>query len=315
MTTWSLGYNFTKYICIEPMTKKAEKILDIAGQLFLEQGYRSTNMQSIADKCGISKGAIYLHFKSKELLLIALLQRMDDQLFSKLEALEGDNRLTARERFKAQLMCQVDLSAEQKQLSDMFIQDAMNFTEELHRFAGETRRRWQLAQKRAVLEYFGEEVSPWQVDVSLIITGMLNEYASYWLLEDVQLPLDPLIEMTVFSAEHIVQGLLEHKPSAVLNDELMPSNETLEQSAKLRWENKVAKLTHALSAQVENLKKISEKSEWEALVKTQQKLVDEMRAEASDLVLLRALLASLRDYPSLLETRIEIAKLFDVRLI
>lgn len=43
-----------------------QKILDSAFELFSENGYSGTNIQSIADSVGIVKSALYRHFKSKE---------------------------------------------------------------------------------------------------------------------------------------------------------------------------------------------------------------------------------------------------------
>ena len=43
-----------------------KKILDVATKLFLKQGYDNTSMQDIVDALGMSKGAVYHHFKSKE---------------------------------------------------------------------------------------------------------------------------------------------------------------------------------------------------------------------------------------------------------
>ena len=297
------------------MSDKSEKILDVASQLFFEQGYRGTNMQSIADACSISKGAIYLQFKSKERILIALLKRMDDQLFAKLESIESDPSITRRERFKAQIKCQVDLNTEQKQLSDLFIQDASAFTQELLTFAGETRHRWQVAQQRAVKEYFGEQVLPWQVDVSLIISGILNEYASYWLLENITLPLDAMVEMVVFSCEHIVHGLVKHQPQPVLKEDMMPDVRSLEQDALERRQAKLQQLAKELSSLVEPIKRLADKTEGQTLIKTSDLLIKTLLDEEPDLIVLRALLASLREYPTLNETRAEIAKLFDVKLI
>ena len=42
------------------------KILDTAAKIFLEKGYDNTSIQDIVNALGMSKGAIYHHFKSKE---------------------------------------------------------------------------------------------------------------------------------------------------------------------------------------------------------------------------------------------------------
>ncbi len=46
-----------------------DDILRISEELFHEQGYEKTTIQNIADRCGLSKGALYHHFRSKEEVL------------------------------------------------------------------------------------------------------------------------------------------------------------------------------------------------------------------------------------------------------
>lgn len=46
------------------------KILDVAMRLFVERGYEQTSMQNIIDELGgLTKGAVYHHFSSKEEIL------------------------------------------------------------------------------------------------------------------------------------------------------------------------------------------------------------------------------------------------------
>ena len=46
-----------------------KKILEVSYKLFLEKGYDETSIQDIIGELGMSKGAIYHHFKSKEEIL------------------------------------------------------------------------------------------------------------------------------------------------------------------------------------------------------------------------------------------------------
>ena len=52
------------------------KILEASGALFAEKGFDSTTMQDIMARSGLSKGAIYHHFKSKEEIMQALGDKM-----------------------------------------------------------------------------------------------------------------------------------------------------------------------------------------------------------------------------------------------
>ena len=66
-----------------------EKILDVSQRLFLEKGYDKTTIQDIVDELGgLSKGAIYHHFKSKEEIMDALGDKMffNNNPFEKVKA-------------------------------------------------------------------------------------------------------------------------------------------------------------------------------------------------------------------------------------
>src|SRR5687767_11553124 len=54
-----------------------ESLLEAALALFVSQGYRHTSVEEIAEAAGLTKGAIYFYFRSKESLLIALLERAE----------------------------------------------------------------------------------------------------------------------------------------------------------------------------------------------------------------------------------------------
>jgi len=55
-----------------------ERILDVALDLFTDQGFDATSMREIAEQLHISKPAIYYHFASKEEILMALHMRLHE---------------------------------------------------------------------------------------------------------------------------------------------------------------------------------------------------------------------------------------------
>src|SRR5688572_14036247 len=60
----------------KPKTQPArEKILDAAGELFYEGGFRAVGIDTIIAKAGVAKMSLYAHFRSKEDLIIAYLER------------------------------------------------------------------------------------------------------------------------------------------------------------------------------------------------------------------------------------------------
>jgi TetR/AcrR family acrAB operon transcriptional repressor len=52
------------------------RILDTAEEVFREQGVTSTSLADIADAAGVTRGAIYWHFRNKGDLFAAMLDRV-----------------------------------------------------------------------------------------------------------------------------------------------------------------------------------------------------------------------------------------------
>lgn len=52
-----------------------EQILTVSSKLFTDKGFEKTSIQDIIDELGMSKGAIYHHFKSKEEILEAVMDK------------------------------------------------------------------------------------------------------------------------------------------------------------------------------------------------------------------------------------------------
>lgn len=55
--------------------ERPDEILDAATLVFANQGFDAARMDEIAEHAGLSKGALYLYFKSKDAILIAIIDR------------------------------------------------------------------------------------------------------------------------------------------------------------------------------------------------------------------------------------------------
>jgi AcrR family transcriptional regulator len=58
--------------------QRRDDIVSSARDLFSKKGWQSTSMQEVASEAGISTGAVYRYFASKEELLLAVFQRATD---------------------------------------------------------------------------------------------------------------------------------------------------------------------------------------------------------------------------------------------
>lgn len=64
---------------------RRQLIFDKAKKLFLKKGYADTSMDEIAELCELSKGTLYLYFKSKEELAVSVVNYIISGLKSVLE--------------------------------------------------------------------------------------------------------------------------------------------------------------------------------------------------------------------------------------
>lgn len=79
---------------------RPEEVLDAALDLFIEQGFAKTRVEDIAKRAGLSKGAVYLYFPSKEQILEALVKRaltpIAENVFWAISEVRGDPRPTMK---------------------------------------------------------------------------------------------------------------------------------------------------------------------------------------------------------------------------
>jgi AcrR family transcriptional regulator len=75
---------------------RPDEVLDAALELFTQKGFAATRVDDIAAKAGISKGAVYLYFPSKEAILEGIVLRavtpIADHALGMINHFEGDPR-------------------------------------------------------------------------------------------------------------------------------------------------------------------------------------------------------------------------------
>ena len=81
-----------------PRNGTRERILDVALELFTEQGYDKTSLREIAERLGITKAALYYHFERKSDILLELHLRLHElgaSVLDELDALGDEQEIVA----------------------------------------------------------------------------------------------------------------------------------------------------------------------------------------------------------------------------
>lgn len=79
---------------------KRKELLTIAESIFLEKGYEQASIDDILKASGISKGAFYHYFRSKEEVLVASIENLLDEAVAYLQPTVDDPGLGAMDKFR-----------------------------------------------------------------------------------------------------------------------------------------------------------------------------------------------------------------------
>jgi len=91
---------------IAPKSAVKDAILDATDRLLARFGYRKMTVEDIAAEAGIGKGTIYLHFSSKEEVVLSHIDRIVERLQERLREIAG-SEISAAERLRQMLLTRV----------------------------------------------------------------------------------------------------------------------------------------------------------------------------------------------------------------
>lgn len=94
-----LGY---EWVLVMRVVKSAEErkneILDVAEQLFAEKGFDNASTNDIIKRIGIARGTLYHHFKSKEEILDAIVNRITNAGIARAKIIVSDKTIPLQDR-------------------------------------------------------------------------------------------------------------------------------------------------------------------------------------------------------------------------
>jgi AcrR family transcriptional regulator len=194
--------------------EKEKAIIEAAIKLYATKGFASTSIQEIVTESGISKGAFYLYFKSKDALLIAILEYYFDYIEKKLEAYEQEN-LSPREKFALQLTALFNTMIEHKEFIIMQSREqAIPLNEEVKDLMIRKYYEAQMYYQSSLRAIYGKKAEPHLWDLALMLEGFFNSYMKLLLFNPEGFRIDVLVEYILRRVDSLVDGLEGENPVA-----------------------------------------------------------------------------------------------------
>lgn len=203
------------------MNERKKQIIETAIRLFAKKGFYSTSIQEIADQSGVSKGTVYLHFQSKDELILRIFRYYFNKIRENVMRVEKGG-LTAKEKFVKQLDVHFQGILEHKDFIMMLLREqAVPMNEDINRLVGQMRVETQKWYEENLVSIYGDKVEPYLYDLGLLLEGIRNGFFQLMILDNMTLSSMSIATYIVEQLDALVQGMLERKSSPLLTKEMV----------------------------------------------------------------------------------------------
>ncbi|MGE7842033.1 TetR/AcrR family transcriptional regulator [Lysinibacillus sp. NPDC093712] len=173
------------------MSKK-QLIMEKALELFSEQGFEATSVQQITERCGISKGAFYLSFKTKDELLFSMVDYYLQQFIADIDQVvrnKNKKDVVLVDFYKGIFQTFKKHSAS----SRVFFNEKVFLTKKelFHKVSA-----YEADMSKAIVsmleQLYRDELQETKYDVMYCVKGFMKSYAELFMFSDMPLDLDQL---------------------------------------------------------------------------------------------------------------------------
>ncbi|KAA8998383.1 TetR/AcrR family transcriptional regulator [Paenibacillus spiritus] len=198
---------------------KKTQIIKAAMELYADKGPGSTSMQDIAERCGISKGSLYLSFKSKEELEESIFLYCFRLISRPLLAADHAPGRTPREKLREQIEILLHHLYELREFLLRQVQEWVGSTRdkkpaEWMRHLQPTLIAW---FGKRLSEIYGPGIAPYSGDLWLFADGMVGAYVRALFHPFSPLKVPAIADHFIRLLDMVAAGLIEGKAEPLLS--------------------------------------------------------------------------------------------------
>lgn len=291
------------------MNEKKMKLVEAGVKLIAARGYHNTSIQEIASEAGVSKGAFYLYFQSKEEFIETAYRFFHTQITQRFARVKQENH-APKEILEKQLTILIDYIYQYKAFIIMHLRENISVgqhTDKLMRQMKMENFHW---MRETIENIYADKVNELIVDTVIQFEGSINGYFKWIVVDNIHIERDKLSAFLVRRLDDIVHGMLTSKEEALttigrIPREYLTENQTLEQMIS----NSLIRLNEKIKTLDENPAKI----------KQLQEVVDAIEKEGNKVhpqpVVIQGLLAHFNRYPQLQDECEQLAHILRVELL
>lgn len=290
------------------MNERQVKLIKSGVKLFAEKGYHNTSIEEIATKAGISKGAFYLYFESKEAFIGAAVEYFHTQIINRIDKV-SEKGLPPKENLAEQISVIIQYVYEFKPFIVMHLRENIapgKNMDELIEKMNIDHFHWIRSNVEAI---YGEKINDYLIDTIIQLEGLLNGYFKWIVIDHIKINKAKAGRFIVRRLDNIVEGMLADEEGPVV--EVLPEYD-LHQFRQLKAEQ----LTEHLLAMKEKVSRlfISEKHQ-EKLYEVIDMILKKSTEQNKNKIVIQGLLTHLQREKELVEDCEKISELLEIELL
>jgi TetR/AcrR family fatty acid metabolism transcriptional regulator len=189
--------------------EKFETILDAAQRVFAQSGFHGSQVSRIAKEAGVADGTIYIYFKNKEDILIALFRDRLGRLIQKFEEqiAQTENAVEALETICRTHYTELEQNVDMAYVTQIELRQS---SFELRKAIGQTLKPYIVLIERVLKQGIEEGYFDRELDVKLtrlLLFGAVDEVVTSWLISGRKYSLSQQAEGTI---RFFIRGIGAH---------------------------------------------------------------------------------------------------------
>ncbi|MFT4430674.1 MULTISPECIES: TetR/AcrR family transcriptional regulator [Bacillus amyloliquefaciens group] len=205
------------------MNEKKEKIIKTGIHLFAKKGFSSTTIQEIAGECGISKGAFYLHFKSKEDLLLSACEYYIGMSMEEIKKIKTEHQhKPSKDVFRKQIAYQFQEFMEHKDFIILLLSEkVIPENQKVKQYFHEANIQFNMLYRDALLSVYGDAVTPFLADASVMAQGIVSSYIHFLIFnEHTAFRTENVAAFLIARIDDLITGLIKDNPDPLLPEDI-----------------------------------------------------------------------------------------------
>ncbi|EIT87078.1 TetR family transcriptional regulator [Fictibacillus macauensis ZFHKF-1] len=296
------------------MKPKQKELMEAAATLFASKGFHATSIQEIVQHAGMSKGAFYNYFSSKEELISSLITYFSAKIATQFQEI-AEKPASPAQTLRNQMIALYELITKNKQFIMMYFQEQHALHNEEHRKVMlEMQYRSMRWLKKHLLALYGDEAQPYVGDLILSFQGLQNSYLRIFIFDESLLTPEDLADFVLHSMDCLFANMKQKAiETLVAVDELDHLFSTLHYEHERSVMNQVVSKLHEMRDILHALPlPPARRQELQSVVNV---LLAESEKKEPNVLIFQGMLATLKAVKALDSHRKELAKTLGIELL